>query len=319
MWPSRGLAPRMPWQRPRWRSTRQLEPRAPRLRRSEQSGDRAAQVHLEKRLEDGRPRPHTLTEAQLHELSFETREFSGAMLASLVNAGALAAGRAGREAVGYHDIANARPAAPSPARRAGCRGGLLCSAGPRKRTCQGLDMSLSVPILAGALVSRAWWQRREGLHPVGFLSGRLLQERRRTPPSSLRLGHGRRRAAQTGQRHVQKPPQSPCARARRRWRRSGWGRGGSRTATSATCAWPCRRAPPRSSARSCPPSSRSCWRAPPPPARRAAARPARHRAPAPAACRRTWPLGAPPWRLTRLLQTAQSAQAPTERLASAIP
>jgi hypothetical protein len=86
-----------------------------RLRRPDQPlGDRAAQVHLEKRLEDGRPRPHTLTEAQLHELSFETRKFSGAMLASLVNAGALAAGRAGREAVGYHDIANARPAGPRP-------------------------------------------------------------------------------------------------------------------------------------------------------------------------------------------------------------
>ena len=68
----------------------------------------ARQVHLEKRLEDGRRRPHTLSEEELHELSFETREFSGAMLASLVNAAALAAGRAGREAVSFNDVAQAR-------------------------------------------------------------------------------------------------------------------------------------------------------------------------------------------------------------------
>ncbi|KAK9823015.1 hypothetical protein WJX81_007049 [Elliptochloris bilobata] len=64
-------------------------------------------VHLEKRLEDGRRRPHTLTEEQLHAMSFETREFSGAMLASLVNSAALAAGRSGREAVTFDDLEQA--------------------------------------------------------------------------------------------------------------------------------------------------------------------------------------------------------------------
>ena len=67
-----------------------------------------AQVHLEKRLDDGRRRPHTLSEEQLHTMSFETREFSGAMLASLVNAAALRAGRAGREAVTFNDLEQAR-------------------------------------------------------------------------------------------------------------------------------------------------------------------------------------------------------------------
>ena len=67
-----------------------------------------AQVHLEKRLDDGRRRPHTLSEEQLHTMSFETREFSGAMLASLVNAAALRAGRAGREAITFNDLEQAR-------------------------------------------------------------------------------------------------------------------------------------------------------------------------------------------------------------------
>lgn len=69
---------------------------------------RRAQVHLERRLDDGRRRPHTLSEEQLHTMSFETREYSGAMLASLVNAAALRAGRAGREAVTFNDLEQAR-------------------------------------------------------------------------------------------------------------------------------------------------------------------------------------------------------------------
>ena len=67
-------------------------------------------MHLEKRLDDGRRRPHTLSEEQLHTMSFETREYSGAMLASLVNAAALRAGRAGREAVTFNDLEQARAA-----------------------------------------------------------------------------------------------------------------------------------------------------------------------------------------------------------------
>jgi hypothetical protein len=170
-------------QRPRWQPTRLLEPRGQGACDTKSPwGDCAAQVHLEKRLEDGRPRPHTLTEAQLHELSFETREFSGAMLASLVNAGALAAGRAGREAVGYHDIANARPAAPlaRPPRR--LLGRPACSTGPRKQTCQGqrVPRASTYPCQCQ---SSAWRQQKERLRPVGF-SGCSIQGRWRALPSS---------------------------------------------------------------------------------------------------------------------------------------
>ena len=66
-------------------------------------------MHLGKKLPNGERRAYDISEEEFHELSFQFRRFSGAMLASIVNTAVLLAGREGRTTIVYHDLTRVRP------------------------------------------------------------------------------------------------------------------------------------------------------------------------------------------------------------------
>jgi hypothetical protein len=70
------------------------------------------QVHLTKRLPNGERRTYNISEEEFHEMSFEFRGFTGAMLANLVNTAVILAAREGRTVITFSDLTRVRSSRP---------------------------------------------------------------------------------------------------------------------------------------------------------------------------------------------------------------